>query len=363
MRFNIQGIMEKFYVSCPLNMEKILNSEIIEKFEHYNGFKPKTEHHIGGVLIECELEQGLALNLYLRCATRVLLRIKSQKCRDFPKLFKIIQKVNWKKFLKKEEVQWSITTAKSRLINTTKMEKTCSDALKKYFEPNKISQKILSTPEKYHTQKIFIRVENDDLELSIDTSGDALYIRGGEAYRGSASIRATIASCLLVQLLPRNKEVNLLDPMAGSGTFLKEARSFHKVNTNRDFAFFDYSPSPELSDNNFKFNLKEIKGIEIDKEVAAHGQDIGIELGDAFTYKSSNENFVICNPPYGKKVKLSKARDIFYKDLVDCAFQNMGAIKLSMITPLDIKLEGYHKRSKIFNSGIWLYNYIFTKDK
>jgi putative N6-adenine-specific DNA methylase len=353
--------MEKFYVSCPLNMEKILNSEIIEKFKHYNGIKPQTEIHIGGVLIECELEQGLALNLYLRCATRVLLRIKSQKCRDFPKLFKIIQKVNWKKFLKKEEVQWSITTAKSRLINTSKMEKTCSDALKKYFEPNRISQKILNTPEKFHTQKIFIRVENDDLELSIDTSGDALYIRGGEAYRGNASIRATIASCLLVQLLPRNEEVNLLDPMAGSGTFLKEAKRFHKINNSRSFAFYDYSPKPELLDNNFKFNLKEVVGVETDPEVATHGLDLGIQHGDAFTYTSTHKNYIICNPPYGKKVKLSKDRDIFYKELVQCAFKNMGAIRFSMITPLDIKLVGYEKRSKIFNSGIWLYNYTFER--
>jgi putative N6-adenine-specific DNA methylase len=354
--------MEKFYVSCPLNMEKVLNSEIIEKFEHYNGLKPVTEIHIGGVLIECEFEQGLALNLYLRCATRVLLRIKSQKCRDFPKLFKIIQKVNWKRFLKKEEVKWSITTAKSRLINTSKMEQTCDDALKKYFEPNKISQKILSTPEKYHTQKIFIRVENDDLELSIDTSGDALYIRGGDAYRGLASIRATIASCLIVQLLPRDKEINLLDPMAGSGTFLKEAKSFHKINTKRKFAFYDYSPKPELSDNQFKYDLKKVSGIEINEVVAAQGTDFGIELGDAFTYKSEDENYIICNPPYGKKVKLTKARNKFYSDLVECSFKNMGAIKLSMITPLDIKLEGYEKRSKIFNSGIWLYNYTFKRN-
>ncbi len=342
-------------------MENTLKQEILEKFEFYNGFRPTLELSVGGISLECEIEQGLALNLYLRCANRVLLRLKSQKCRDFPKLFKIIQKMNWKRFLKKETVDWKITTSKSRLINTTKMEETCKDALKKYFEPNKLPQKILNEGDKYHTQKIYIRVENDDLELSIDTSGEGLYIRGNDPYRGKASIRATIASCLLYNFLPRNIDLNLLDPMAGSGTFLKEAKNFHKVNIQRDYAFVDYHPLPKLDDNTTGFQIKNYNGLDIDPDVCAHGSDIGIIEGDAFKFKSDLKNFIICNPPYGKKVKLSKERNIFYKELVKSSFENMGAIKLSLLTPLDIQIEGYESRSKIFNSGIWLYNYIFNK--
>ena len=120
-------------------MEELLKDELAQKWKI---LFPESELSLkvieGGIEIECELYQGLHLNHYLKIATRILLRLKTQKCRDFPKLFKIIQKINWKLYTKRDDLEFKITAKESRLIHTGKMKKTCEDALIKYFNANSL---------------------------------------------------------------------------------------------------------------------------------------------------------------------------------------------------------------------------------
>ena len=90
----------EFFLICPIGLEKLLLKELEFKFPQITdiAFEP------GGVTINCSLELGLCLNKYLKTTTRILLRLKKQKCRDLPKLYQILRKVDWKHYLKQKNL-------------------------------------------------------------------------------------------------------------------------------------------------------------------------------------------------------------------------------------------------------------------
>jgi putative N6-adenine-specific DNA methylase len=348
--------MEIFYVICPLNLEKVVQEEINEKFKHYFGRIPEMELETGGITIKCELIEGYQLNTILKTATRILLRIKSQKCRDFPKLFKIIQKIDWKKYSKREDIDFDITTKESRLINTTKMNESCQKGIEKYFNANKMSAKILDAKESFNKAKVYIRVQNDDMQISLDTSGDPLYKRSDKSFKGNAPIRASIASALIYKFLKNKKNVNLIDPMCGSGTFISEALNFYNVNNDRKYYFQELLLLESLADMNTQFDIVSSHGYDIEDSIINKNK-VDSTKADIFKLTLDKDSLIICNPPYGKRIKLSKPRDVYYYEILKRMKNELRGKEISILLPLDIKLKKYKKKMKIFNSGIWLYHY------
>lgn len=371
--------MEKFFITCPINFEKLCAKEICLKWPKY--FSEETPHLTfvtGGIEIECKLENGLALNHILKIPSRILLRLKEQKCRDIPKLFNIIRKFNWKKYLKKEKVNWQITTHKSRLINTKKIETACEDGLQRYFQANALAQKVKDSPGPI--QNIFLRITNDDLTLSIDTSGNLLHIRGDRTFRGHASIRENIAAALLLYLLEETRldqtrlgknnseeisidKISLLDPMCGTGTFLSETLSFFKP-SQREFAYFDWFPSfcietinidnKSASDKDKKdqyewnFNLY---GCDIDKKILnniqvqnqAQFEKVDFQQRDVFEEiipaQRKPVDYIICNPPYGKRIKLNQKPKTYFKNLISSLLKNYFPKKAGVLIPVNASLN------------------------
>ena len=349
--------MAKFFITCPINFEKLCERELKLKWNiFFNEQLPEITLVTGGIELDCELQNGLALNHILKTASRILLRLKEQKCRDVPKLFNIIRKFNWKEFLKKEEVNWHITTHKSRLINTTKMQNACEDGLKSYFQANALSKKIKESTS-HQTQNIYIRVSEDLLTLSLDTSGELLHIRGNRSFRGHASIRENIASALLIHLLENNLEDNLenatnlraktpfslLDPMCGTGTFLSEAHDFFNLSSRR-FAYYDWY-TPFQSNARVEWNIQ-LYGHDIDNNILTN-IDLPfakLTLQDAFKItdnKADNKNvdYLICNPPYGKRIKLDRAPQKFFSDLIVSLLKGHSPKKMGILIPATVSLN------------------------
>jgi len=359
--------MNKFFVICPLNFEHLAQDELIEKWPlHFSTDIPQIQEVQGGLELECTLEEGLYLNQILKIPSKILLRIKEQKCRDFPKLFNTISKIKWKTYLKRSEVTWHLTSRESRLINTKKMESACHDGLMEFFKKNPLSKKLTVNPDKYVIQSIFIRVDNDDLTISIDTSGELLHKRAlKDTFRGHAPLRENLASALLYFTLKSEKEsFNLIDPMCGSGTFLKEALSFYSVNTQRTFAYQGWNKLTPLASVENKLNINKLFGFDNDKDVIEKIQHDKIKFiqQDAFkavSLKLDGQIIIICNPPYGKRVKLDKARKVYFKDLIKSIKSNYNPTILGIIIPSDIQVDGYKKKIRFFNNGIWVNFFIF----
>lgn len=168
------------------------------------------------------LEIGLQLNLYLRTATRIYLRLTSFKARDFPKLFKRIAQKKWSCFhCQPARCEINVTCKKSRLSMKKKIAKTFVDGM--------IRGTAGPADEKIDTQQEFlIRLEDDLCTISADSSGEALYKRSYKTATVAAPLRENFSAAILELLFEQLsadgiKNFHLHDPFLGSGTFLAES--------------------------------------------------------------------------------------------------------------------------------------------
>lgn len=355
--------MNKFFLVCPIGLENALKSELTSKSKLYfppNAIEITGSVH-GGIEVQCELSVGLSLNYILRTPSKILLRIKEQKCRDLPKFYNIIKKIPWKTYLNEESAKVSITAKKSRLIHTGRIEDSFHKALKDYFEANKLKEALREQHQDDPLQNIFIRFHEDNMTVSLDTSGELLHIRGDRSFRGLASIRENIASLLLIELMSglEQKTYNLIDPMCGTGTFLYEWSKRDKLQS-RKFAF------ETLSQNimSEEINIKEINssdhykyyGFDINAEIIEKlNSDSGIEFKQQDIFEAqpiTGDNIVIVNPPFGKRVKIEGDKIQFFDILVKSVKKAYNPKRMGLLIPRDYvgKLKGrkiYFKQNGI----------------
>jgi putative N6-adenine-specific DNA methylase len=87
--------------------------------------------------------------------------------------------------------------------------------------------------------RVLVRIEDDLVTVSVDSSGEPLHKRGYKQAVGKAPLRETLAALFLRQCGYDGTEP-VLDPMCGSGTFVIEAAEIAlglKPGRGRDFAF------------------------------------------------------------------------------------------------------------------------------
>lgn len=349
----------KFFIVCPPKLEKYCLKELQNKWPLYFDSDLEAKLVSGGIEVSADMEEGLALNHILRGATRILLRIKEQRCKDIPKLYNIIKKIPWRNYTKREKFNFKITSHKSRLINTTKMEKACEGAISDYFRANALSQKTLES-HSIATQTIYIRVDNDDLTISLDCSGELLHKRKKHTFKGHASIRENIAYLLLQELLKVHSPSDLIDPMCGSGTFLLEAHYQNHLNE-RSFPYEDWHTKIKLNPSNQE-NPFSLIGKEIDQGVCQKVSEYKfLEIKNEDLFKASKQikkdSSVIINPPYGKRIKIKEDRNIFFQKVLESIFKTYYPTAIGMIIPQGVKqpvLKEYQKVNAIpfNNSGI-----------
>jgi putative N6-adenine-specific DNA methylase len=165
-----------------------------------------------GRLLDCYLA-----NLSLRTANRVLMRAFSFTAAHFSELESQLSAFAWELFLKPGTVQKvNVTTHRCRLHHTDAIAERVRDGIKGRLQPfNAAGQ--TSTP-----QQVFVRGMRDRFTVSIDSSGENLYLRGLKTHPGRAPLRETIAAAALMRGGFTGAET-LLDPMCGTGTFSLEA--------------------------------------------------------------------------------------------------------------------------------------------
>jgi putative N6-adenine-specific DNA methylase len=91
-------------------------------------------------------------------------------------------------------------------------------------------------------QRLLIRLDNDRVTISLDSSGDNLYRRGLKIHRVGAPLRETMAAFILARSGYR-PDLPVIDPMCGSGTFSLEAALMAKAipaGYHRSFAFMQW---------------------------------------------------------------------------------------------------------------------------
>ncbi|NRA44996.1 MAG: hypothetical protein HRU09_08590 [Oligoflexales bacterium] len=302
------------------------------------------------------LELGFALNLFLKIPTRILLRLKSFRCRDFPKLFKQSQKVDWKSFIDDRLPHVKASASKSRLMMLKRIEKTVSDGIAKSFEQGKESS---SSAEQDPT--VHVRLFDDTCTLSIDTSGIALYKRHHGKKIGEAPIRETLAAGLLCKLMEYRSTILdassqvLIDPMMGSGTFLLEARTFGIGSDRKNYAFFGFPCLKGKKEGflklgssllNVTMGISEYIGydrsekmLNVARENLGNFPEITLKQQDIFAelkHPAPESPILICNPPYGKRIGFKDDPGFFFNKLLKNIYDKWNPCLAGLIVPEDV---------------------------
>jgi putative N6-adenine-specific DNA methylase len=361
-----------FFIIYPPGLEE---AGLVELRIKYALLAPASELVIkevipGGLLIECPLHLGLKLNLVLKTATRILLRLLEFKGRDFPKLYQKISKFNWAPWMIGQTPEVECSSKNSRLFDSRKIEKSIGDGVNEFYRRNPVKKKYLerfALTEKKNLPKLYFRAEDDLVTISLDTTGERLHLRGERPAAGLAPIRENLASLLLTDLLSDALEnVTLIDPMCGSGTFLLEAKNYFQMSNERDFAFFHLPLVIEAHALFINFPwpsmqlVKQTVGFDISRDVIAQAKKNDSEgdfrtedLMSKTSYQFENP-VVIVNPPYGIRVGENINLDFFLRTIR--AVKNKFSPSIAgFIIPADYKIysneEWTVKKTRAFKNG------------
>jgi putative N6-adenine-specific DNA methylase len=185
----------------------------------------------GGVAFTGTWPEVWRANLCLRGATRVLARIASFRAMHLAQLDKRARKLDWAAMLRPDvPVKVEASCKRSRIYHAGAASQRVAKAIEEELGAPVAEDAAL---------RVMVRIEDDLVTISLDTSGDSLHKRGFKAGVAKAPMRETMAAMFLAQCGYDGTQT-VLDPMCGSGTFVIEAAEIAlglKPGRERSFAF------------------------------------------------------------------------------------------------------------------------------
>lgn len=307
----------------------------------------------GGVSFQGRLTDLYRANLHLRTAGRILMRIRSFKATNFNELEKQSRTLKWALYLPAGMVpRLKVTARHSRLYHTKAVAQRIRNNIMTYWSGRG------PVPTDSNTQTLFVRLKDDIITLSLDSSGDNLYRRGLKTHGAHAPLRETMAAAILKASGFRTDRP-LLDPMCGAGTFSLEAALMAKhipPGWQRDFAFMQW---PAFKPRQWR-HLKN-KAAQRIKRLArpliwASDVDAGACMGlaacvrnnglaDAVRVRrtdffdlhgraiSDKPGLVVLNPPYGQRLRPSASIEKFYGRINDALKRNFKGWEVALMVP------------------------------
>ena len=216
----------EIFLVAPPGLEPLLAAEAAEK-----GFDGATVVP-GGVALRGGWPEVWRANLWLRGATRVLARIGSFRAMHLAQLDKRARKFPWAEVLRPDlPVQVEATCHASRIYHAGATAERVERAIREE----------LGAPVGTGGVALKVRIADDLVTLSLDTSGEALHIRGHKQAVNKAPMRESLAA-LFLRAAGYTGQEPVMDPMCGSGTFVIEAAEIAAglaPGRSRRFAFED----------------------------------------------------------------------------------------------------------------------------
>jgi putative N6-adenine-specific DNA methylase len=292
------------------------------------GVRPKILE--GGVAWRGSMESVARANLWLRTASRILLRVAEFKASAFFELELAARRVAWDRFLAPgSTVRFRVTCRKSKLYHSAAVAQRLADAVTRRmpgvkFETKKSADAEDDDAESGPAQVFVVRLVHDVCTVSADTSGELLHRRGYRQQLAKAPLRETIAAAMLLAA-DWPGDVPLIDPMCGSGTIaIEAARIARRIAPGRDreFAFHAW---PDFDAAEWTKLVEGARAGELPRSAApiaaadrdsgaiaaarANAARAGVEHDIAFTVAPvsalaahSGRGWLVSNPPYGVRV-------------------------------------------------------------
>ena len=325
----------------------------------------------GGVAFAGGLRELYLANLWLRSASRVLVRVGEVRADAFPELFRKTVRLPWGRFVRRETpVRVRVTSHCSRLRHSGRIAETVAAAVDR-------SLGRAVPPAGGEPQLVLVRLENDLCTFSVDSSGELLHRRGYRLETAFAPLRETLAAGVL-QLLAWDGSVPLLDPMCGSGTLLIEGAllaSRRPPGERRSFAFMGwprYRPGLWAALKGEAGRLHRpvpaaITGTDRDPRALAaarrNAERAGVEavvqlrVGQLREAAGQEEKgLVLCNPPYGERLGREDDLRPLYRTLGQVFRQGFAGWRGAFLCPEEglARASGLplEKVAKLSNGGI-----------
>lgn len=322
---------------CAPGFEPVLKEEA-EKAGFDN---PKVIN--GGVTITGAWVDVWRANLVLRGATKVLARIGEFRAFHLAQLDKRARKFPWAEVLRKDiPVSVEATCLKSKIYH----DRAAAQRVERAIQEEQGIEIRKDAP-----VRIMVRIEDDLVTISIDTSGGSLHKRGHKAAVGKAPMRETLAA-LFLRRCGYNGAETVLDPMCGSGTFVIEAaeialglvagrfRTFafeHLANAKTDtIAALRVAPQTHTNLRFYGFDRDDgaVKNASANAERAGVAEIVQIARAPIsdLTAPAGDPGLVMINPPYGGRIGNRKMLFSLYGTMGEVLKSGFSGWRVGIIT-------------------------------
>ena len=307
----------------------------------------------GGVEIDGDLQEAMRLNLWLRTASRVLLRLGEPfRSTAFAELVRKASALPWERFLRKGgSAAFRVTCRKSRLYHSGAVEERLHAAAE--ARAGFPVRRVEAAEEGPADAQLFVaRFERDVCTVSVDTSGALLHQRGWRGPQAKAPLRETLAAALLMAAGFSGDEP-ACDPLCGAGTIAIEAALIamrRAPGSQRGFAFQSWREhSARQWEHLVVAARKQERPLSVRIEAAdqdagavaaarenARRAGVGIDVVQrrlADLPADAGRGLLACNPPYG--VRLGADAPAVLRELAQAA-ERRPAWQVALIAPREL---------------------------
>lgn len=300
-------------------------------------------------------------NVWLRTASRVIVRLTKFDATDFATLERKAKTVPWSRVLRTGAVvQLRVTCKKSRLYHSDAVAERVARGIEGAIAGSRVELKAVDEESDIDVnarlpQLIIVRFDHDQCTISADSSGALLHRRGWRQAVAKAPLRETLAAALITAS-EWDASNALVDPFCGSGTIGIEAALRGRnvaPGLARTFAMESW---PEINAgllNSIKRDAHAAVRVKTDLKIIISDRDAGAcaaaksnaeragvldqvvienhSLSETELPKIAATGFVVTNPPYG--VRVGGAHDLrsLYQRLGDIMREGGNGWHLTML--------------------------------
>jgi putative N6-adenine-specific DNA methylase len=291
-----------------------------------------------GLHFEADAASLYRINYQSRLVSRVLAPLMRFTCHDTGRLYRMARQVPWKAVMGVNQTFAVFANVSNSKIRHSQYAALClKDAIADYFREDGGRRPDVRRIDPDVWFSLFI--ENNRAIISLDTSGGSLHRRGYRTEGGTAAMQETVAAAI-IQWTGWDGTRPLVDPMCGSGTLLAEALMHHcRIPAGflrRHFGFeqlpdFDRTLWSSVRTQADRAIRPPIAGCISGGDISAaaveaaranlrrlpHGASIRIDPSDFKQPNGWAGRVIVCNPPYGIRLKPQGGTESFYRELGD----------------------------------------------
>jgi putative N6-adenine-specific DNA methylase len=338
----------------------------------------------GGVAFQGTIEPVARANLWLRTASRVLVRVAEFRATAFFELELHAKRIAWDRFLPAgSTVELRVTCRKSKLYHSDAVAQRFADAITRRIPNVRVAKSGTTSEDETEAdaadrQLFVVRFLHDVCTVSADSSGSLLHLRGYRQQVAKAPLRETLAAAILLGSGWAG-DVPLADPMCGSGTIPIEAARLARCmapGRDRGFAFLRW---PELDQKKWQRLLDDARSSELpvcpveivgaDRDAGAifaakaNAERAGVAADIEFQLQpisalppAEPPGLIATNPPYGVRIGESGPLRNLYAQLGNLARKQRAGWSVALLSA-DRQLEqqtrlAFEEKLRTRNGGI-----------